>query len=149
MTQPAVIADFKAQFNRDFPYGTGLDTVRDADITSAFNSADLIFNAALWSQTEVKIAYLYVAAHVLFLNLQASGGLNLNGGQGAEAYGGGNIQQKSVGQVSVSYQLPPSLADNALLNQFMQSRYGQFYLQLLVPRLVGGGYVVGGWRDVC
>ena len=149
MTQPAVISDFKAQFNRDFPYGTGLDTVRDADITSAFNSADLIFNAALWSDTEIKIAYLYVAAHVLWLNLQASGGLNLNGGQGTEAFGGGTIQQKSVGQASVAYQLPQSMADNQLLNWFMESRYGRFYLQMLTPRLVGGGYTVAGWRDVC
>ncbi len=149
MTQPADIADFKDQFDRDFVFGTGKETVRDTDITKAFNMADMVFNAALWtSDAEAMIAYLYASAHILVINIQDAGGLGGGAGGGVDSYGGGIIQNKSVGQVSVAYQLPTSLVENPILTQFMRTGYGQQYLQMLTPRLVGGGYVVDGWNDV-
>jgi hypothetical protein len=146
MAQPAVVSDFKAQFDRDFTYGTSMETVRDADITRAFNMADMVFNESLWASTaEAKIAYLYASAHILVLNIQGTGGLGVK--SGVDSHGGGVILNKSVGQVSVAFQLPDSLANNPILYQFQRTGYGQQYLQLLTPRLVGAGFAVSGWRD--
>lgn len=148
MTQPASIADFKANFDRDFPFGEGMETVRDADITKALNMADMVFNVDLWTGTaEAKIAFLYAAAHFLVLNLQTSGGLSDQFQAGVDSNGGGVILNKSVGQVSVAYQLPDRLANDQILYQLQRTGYGQQYLQLVTPRLVGAGYAVGGWRE--
>ncbi len=151
MTQPASISDFKAYFDRDFRFGEGVETVRDTDIQKGFDQTDVVFNTGLWvSDAESKIPYLNAAAHFLALNLQAAGGLEAAGKawQGSNSHGGGIIQNKSVGQVSVAYALPQSLVDSPTLNQFMRTDYGQAYLQMLTPRLVGGGFAVEGWDDV-
>lgn len=149
MTQPAAIADFKSKFDRDFPFGPGKESVRDSDIQNAFDMADTDFNVAIWISTaESKLAYLYLAAHILALNIQNAGGLDGGAGGGVDSASGGIIQSKSVGQVSVNYNVQDALNNDPILGPFMRTGYGQQYVQMARPRIVGGGYVVAGWCDV-
>lgn len=135
---PATLADFKAQFARDFIYGTGKDTVMDGDITRALNESGMVFNPVLWDSGDDKIAFLYASAHFLVLNVQAAGGLSAKPfGQGINSQGAGVVGSKSVGSVSVSYIVPEFVSSSPFLSQFMKTDYGQKYLQLLTPRLVG------------
>jgi hypothetical protein len=83
----------------------------------------------------------------LALNIQTAGGLSELFQNGIDSNGGGVILNKSVGQVSVAYQLPDRLANDQILYQFQRTGYGQQYLQLVTPRLVGAGYAVGGRRE--
>lgn len=148
-TPPVAVADFKVQFPREFTYGIQLSEVLDADITRALNEATLVFNADLWEDsTAENIAFLYAAAHFMVLNLQVAGGLTAsNTSQGVKSKGGGTIISKSVGGVSVQYVLPPSITEDKILSGFMHTDFGQRYLQLLTPRLVGGGFVVESFTD--
>lgn len=152
MNYPPVVSDFKTQFDRDFPFGTGFDSVRDSDITKALNEAGLIFNSTLFDLTtttnEGAIAYCYAAAHFLVLNIQQAGGLSADGPRkGTEDSAVGIINSTSIGSVSVNYTLPPSLAENPILSHFMLTNYGKKYLSLLTPKLVGNAFVVGGFDD--
>ncbi len=142
---PITVAEFKAQFNREFVYGPGLDTVQDADITRALNEAYIVWNPALWDTDEAKIAYGYSTAHFMVLNIQSAGGLSsVNMGRGVNSHGGGVISAKGVGQVNVTYQVPDFVAQSPILSQFMKTDFGQSFLQLLTPRLVGNVSFVFG-----
>ena len=149
MSYPATVAEFKARFIRDFVYGDGLETVRDEDINTAMVQGNALFNGDLWSSTdESKNAFLLVAAHCLVLNVQMAGGLNPRpSGQGINNKGGGIQQSKSVGQVSVNYAIPQDVANSPALNQFMRTDYGQQYLQLVAPRIVGNVAFINGPND--
>ena len=153
MTMPANIADFKTQFDRDFLYGTGLDTVRDSDIQRALNEAGSVYNNALFTNDpagvdEQKIAYLYASAHFLVLNVQMAGGLSTIKGRGVLSRGGGITQSKNVGDVSVAYVIPPSILESPILNQLLRTDYGLTYIQMVTSRLVAGAMLVGGFNDV-
>lgn len=146
---PITIAEFKARFNRDFIYGKGPEKVEDQDITNALDEGTLVFNPAIWlvngTVDEKKVAFLLLAAHMLVLNIQAAGGLSAtNMGAGAGSSGGGIIQSKSIGSISLTYVMPDFVTKSPILSQFMRTDYGQKYLQMLIPRLVGGGDVVSG-----
>ena len=149
---PPSVTDFKAQFNREFVYGTSLDTVQDADIQRSINEASVTFNPELWdgqtalgSTTELNIVYLYVCAHYMVLNIQGAGGLSsVNKGRGVKSSGGGTIQTKSIGSVSLTYVIPEDIQNSPLLGQFMRTDFGQKYLCLLWPRLVGNVALVSG-----
>lgn len=148
-TPPTDVADFKAQFPREFVYGTQLSQVLDADINRCMNEATMVFNADLWEDATARdIAFLYASAHFLVQNLQTVGGTQLvNTAQALNSKGGGTVVSKSVGGVAVQYALPPSITEDKMLSGFMHTDFGQRYLQLLTPRLVGGGFVVEGYRD--
>jgi len=143
---------FKAQFNREFSYGPSLAQVQDNDIQRAINETSIAFNPGLWdgttplgSTTELNIVYLYVSAHFLALNVQGAGGLSsVNRGRGVKSAGGGTIQSKSVGSVSVTYVIPEDIQNSPILGQFMRTDFGQKYLTLLTPRLVGNVGLVSG-----
>lgn len=139
LTPPVTIAEFKDRFDRDFDYGAGTDQVRDKDITRSLTEASSCFNPCLWTTTpEGRLAYLQATAHFLVLSIQAAGGLSgTNQGQGVNSRGGGVIQSKSVGAVSVAYVMPDFVAQSPILSQFMRTDYGQKYLQMLTPFLVG------------
>jgi len=214
---PPNTAQFKAQFIRDFPYGSGLDTITDSDIQNAINEGQQLFNPSDWNtsvpQTQVQltgdltlgseiivnvssisnisidqpisgtgvvagaivtaltattitmsaaatasgtgvtltvgsasgytvseaqIGYLYLTAHLLSLSLQAAGGLGAipaYGGQGSS--GGGVIKNKTVGSITVGYEIPEFVAKSATLSQFMRTNYGQKYLQMWLPKRAG------------
>lgn len=149
MSFPASVADFKSEFDRDFLYGSGLSTVRDIDIERAMVQGNSLFNESLWSSDpETKLAFLLVSAHCLVLNIQMAGGLmSKNTGQGINNKGGGIQASKSVGQVSVNYAIPQSVVDSPVLNQFMRTDYGQRYLNMAAPRLVGNMALFPGLND--
>ncbi len=152
MSFPPSVADFKAQFTREFVYGASLDKVQDNDIQRAINEASIAFNPGLWdgatplgSTTELNIVYLYLSAHFMTLNIQGAGGLSsVNRGRGVKSAGGGTIQSKSVGSVSVTYVIPEDIQNSPILGQFMRTDFGQKYLTLLTPRLVGNVALVSG-----
>jgi hypothetical protein len=150
MTPPVTVADFKAQFVREFDYGARKDQVLDADITRALNDTGIVFNPNLWADdTEQNIAYLYASAHFLVLNVQNAGGLSLeNNSAGINSKGTAAIIAKSVGQVSLNFQFPEWVMNSPILSGFLTTGFGQRYLQLLTPRCVGAGYTVFGWSDV-
>lgn len=152
MSFPPSVDNFKAQFNREFVYGTSLATVQDVDIQRAINETSISFNPGLWdgvtplgTTTELNIAYLYLAAHYMTLNIQGAGGLSsINRGRGVKSSGGGTIQSKSVGPLSITYAIPEDVAKSPILGQYMRTDFGQKYLALLAPRLVGNVAVVSG-----
>lgn len=148
-TQYATVAEFKARFVRDFFYGEAASYVMDADVANALNDASMVFNPGIWIDTdETRTAFLYASAHFLVKNIQAAGGLAAqNLSRGLNSRGGGTIQSKNVGQVGVTFSLPQPVSDSPILNQFQQTDYGQRYLQLMAPRLVGNTTVLDGWND--
>ena len=151
MAFPPAVSDFKSRFTRDFIYGgaVGGDQVSDVDIQNALNDAVPLFNQSLWSSTiETTTAFLFLAAHLLVMNLRPAGGLaSINVGKGANAGGGGVVISKSVGSISLSYSIPMRIQNSPILGPFMRTDYGQRYLQMLSPRLVGNVQVVGGPVD--
>ncbi len=146
---PPSVSDFKTLFTRDFVYGGttgGLDTVLDSDIQRGITEAQMVFNSGLWaSLSDANLACCYVAAHFMVLNIQGAGGLAVkNRGLGVQSKGGGTIESKGVGSVNVGFAVPNYVRESPILSQFMRTDYGQFYLQLLTPRLVGNIAVVSG-----
>ncbi len=152
MAYPPGIDDFKAQFTRDFVYGGvngGFETVLDSDIQRALNETPIVFNQTLWGSNEVTIAFLYAAAHFMVLNIQEAGGLAVkNKGLGVQSKGGGTVASKSVGGVSVNYDVPDFVKQSPILSQFMRTDYGQKYIQLITPRLVANMAVLSGSEPV-
>lgn len=137
-TAPTV-AQFQAQFFRDFPYGTDPSvSVLPQDITNAFNSVDITINQTLWgNQTAYTLGYLYLAAHFLVLNLrQSSQGLN---GQWTWAQA-----SKGVGAVNESFEIPQRIKDNPDFMAYTKTNYGAYYLNLLWPLLAGQMFTVCG-----
>ena len=137
-TSPTV-AQFQAQFARDFPYTNDINTgVVPADITSAINLTDYSINQGMWpDQTSFTLAFLYLTAHYLVMNLRAAS-------QGINGQYNWLQNSKSVGQVSESFSIPQRILDNPTLSQLAKTNYGAQYLQMLIPNLVGQMYTVQG-----
>lgn len=134
------VADFKAFFVRDFPYGTDMDTsVLDADISKALLTAGINFNEGLWeSQSSFSTSYLYLSAHYLVDSIKASS-------SGLASQYSGNTTSKSVGNVSESYQIPDLIKNTPWLAGLYTSKYGEIFLNLITPRLVGNVLTMPGW----
>lgn len=149
MAYPPTVSDFKFRFVRDFKFSDGPDNVMDADIVNALADAVPLFNQSLWSSpAEISTAYLFLAAHMLVLNIQAAGGASaIKLGKGLGNTGGGVISSKSVGSLNVAYAIPERVANSPVLSQFMKTDYGQRYLHMVAPRLVGNVSIAGGPVD--
>jgi hypothetical protein len=171
------IADFKAQFVRDFPYLPEWDVaelyntgnivyysttklfyialnngvtsvpttvadwaihpdsienyVLDADITRAFGEAEVSLNQPLFgSDANITLAYLYLTAHYLVLDLRAA----LSGIAGNGDF---NQSSRSVGNVSTSYAIPAAFLDDPIVQYYSKTSYGQKFLSFALPRLAG------------
>lgn len=135
------IADFKAHFVRDFSYGSTTETVMDADLNKAFAEARANFNQSLFGTDEqLKIAFFYLAAHYLVTDLQnASAGLS---GSGLNV-----VASRSVGSVSESYAIPEQYLKDPILSFISKTGYGQKYLSLVLPLLIGNVQSVAGWTE--
>lgn len=153
------IVDFKAQFALDFPFGEGTAAVSDPEIQNGLNlvASGAYFNAALFSlaplgaaganptTNEATLAFLYCAAHFVWKRVRARGGLRAPGfNGGASSVGLGVDSSVTVGPVSKTKEWPDSVAKDAMLFQFTQSPYGELYLQMLTPKLVGNMGLVSG-----
>lgn len=132
------VADFKAYFVRDFPYGTDVDTsVTDADIAKAYQQVNVNINQGLFdSQAAYTLGYLLLAAHYLVTDLIA--------GQGVNGAANWVEQSKSVGNVSQSFAIPQYILDNPLLSLFSKTNYGMQFLQLILPQLPGQMFISYG-----
>lgn len=115
--------------------GDGADSIdnyiQDDDITRAFEEAQANFNQDLWgSDANIKLAYLYITAHYLVMDLRAAQG-------GVAANPQFILASRSVGNVRESYGIPKSYMDSPVFAYLATSPYGLKYLSLIVPRLVG------------
>jgi hypothetical protein len=133
------VQQFQTQFIRDFPYGTDPNvSILDADIINAFNLTDITINPRLWdNQTSYQIAYGYLAAHFLVLNLRASS-------QGLNGQYNWAQNSKSVNGVSEAFTIPQRVIDNPDFMQYTKTNYGAQYLNLLWPLIVGPAMSVWG-----
>jgi len=136
-TNPTV-SDFKAYFSRDFPYGLDNTTVMDADITKALGQAVFNFNEGLYgTQEDYSLAFLYLTAHYLVIDLRASS-------QGIAGKFSWLEQSKGVGSVSTSYGIPQSIMEDPVFSMYSTTNYGAKFLSLLLPSLKGQIFTVLG-----
>lgn len=141
---PMSVEEFKAYFDRDFPFlpvgdvENQLDYVRDKDISRAMDEANLNFNEGLFSDAEDrKMAFGYLTAHYLVIDLN-------NSAQGANGSFSGFMSSKSVGNVSVGYNLPAWILESPIYSLLARTNYGAKYLALIVPLMVGQVFTVRG-----
>lgn len=137
MNAPTV-EEFKAQFTRDFMYGSSSDSVMDSDIATAIVQASFSVNEGLFSdETSYKFAFNYLAAHNLVMNLKASS-------QGVGGSFSWLESSKSVGSVSQSFQIPELIMKNPAFAMLSKTNYGAYYLSLILPLASGQIGVVAG-----
>ncbi len=119
--------------------GCANDYVQPQDISNAFLEAQAVFNMDLFgTDAMVTLAYLYCTAHYMVNDLRTAA-------QGVDSVGAFPLASRSVGSMSESYMIPDRYKDNPALAFFTSSGYGQKYLSLLIPNLVGNfGSVYGG-----
>jgi hypothetical protein len=128
---PVTVADFKSWFVRDFFYDTTPKGVMDSDITNALATAGINFNSGLMeSQAVFSQMFLLLSAHFLVTNIRASSA-------GLSGQFAGLTNNKSVGNVSEGYTIPPQVQNNAFLMGLYSTQYGAQYVTLLAPRLIG------------
>ena len=140
VTYPITVAEFKTWFSRDFPYSDDGDLtgVTSADIQKAFAEANMNFNPSLFDTEEnLKLGFLYLAAHYLCIDLQ-------NSAQGINGKYEGLMSSKSVGSVSVGYTIPNWVTEHPIYSLLTQTRYGMKFLSLIIPLLIGNIRAVKG-----
>lgn len=139
-TYPVTVAEFKAWFVRDFPFSSSdsdLSGIVTQDIEKAFAEASFVFNPGLFEEDEKKVAFLYLAAHYLVIDLK-------NSSTGLRGAFSGLMTNKSVGSVSVGYSLPNWVMNDPLYSLLAQTPYGAKYLSLTIGRCIGNMVVVKG-----
>lgn len=137
-TNPSVL-DFQTQFNRDFAYGTDINTsVLDSDITKAFTYTNININQGLFSdQGSYNLGYLLLSAHYLVTNLRSSS-------QGINGQYSFLEQSKGVGGVNQAFAIPQRILDNPYWSMLSKTNYGSEYIGLLLPQLCGQMFATGG-----
>ncbi len=112
--------------------------VLDADITKAFTEAQATFNQALFdNDADIQLAYLYMTAHYLVMDIQASL-------QGLQSSGSFTVNSRTVGSVSESYGVPDSFTNDPQFAYWVKTQYGMKYLSLIQNRLIGAVFTVDG-----
>lgn len=146
---PATLDDFKKRFARDFKYGEGTDTVMDSDIANAMQDALLVFNPRLFSVVDGWLGFLYVSAHFVRINVEAAGGLAAESeGLGIENQAEQVLNSAGAGGVQKGYVEPPDFVKKMpLLMQLWLTTYGQKYVAMLQPKMVGAVSAVLGPSD--
>lgn len=113
--------------------------IQDDDIVKAFAEAKVTFNQALFSSDdEIKMGFLYLAAHYLVHDLRAASG-GINGAAGV-----GILTGRSVGNVSESYGIPQAYLNDPLYAFYTSSAYGLKFLSMVLGQLRGNFGVVCG-----
>lgn len=133
------VAEFKTYFNRDFPYGSDIETtVTDTDIAKAMLMVNIFLNQNLFpNQAFFTQGYLLLAAHFLVMNLRASS-------QGISGSFTWLATNKAVGNVSEGFQIPDRILANPELAILSQTRYGAEFLFLILPLLTANTFIVLG-----
>ncbi len=107
------------------------DFILDLDIQKAFDQANMNFNQDLFGEdVNIKIAFLYLSAYYLVIDIGAAS-------SGLRGSGTFMLNAKSAGNVSSSYTIPERYIQDPFLSAFTKNPYGEKYLSLLLPRLVG------------
>lgn len=141
--------NFKTWFSRDFTYLIPANQtvarpdccpnyVTDDDLSKAFIEAKINFNDGLFSDDDqLRTTFLYLAAHYLVNDLQTS--LTGSGSSGFFP-----VASRAVGPVSESYALPTWVTNDPVLGSYTTTRYGQKYLSLIKPLMIGNVSVFQG-----
>jgi hypothetical protein len=125
------VDEFKDYFDRDFPYGSSIDYVRDQDVEKAIAKTILMINQALApDQAFYTQIFLLLSAHNMVMSLRVSA-------QGVGSQPEWLRVGKSAGSVSESFQIPERFAQNPQLALLQRTGYGQEYLELILPNLIG------------
>lgn len=112
--------------------------VLDSDITKAFAEAQINLNQALFgSDAQVELGYLYLTAHYMVMDIRGAQ-------KGIESTGEFAVSGRSVGSVSENYVIPDAYKDSPFLGYLAKTSYGQKYLSLIMPNLVGNVNAVCG-----
>lgn len=112
------------------------DYVSDSQILNAFNEARIVFNESLFGSPDAaKMAFLYGAAHYLAFDIKTINGINSWEPFMVES-------SRKAGDVSVNNFIPSKLASNPRFSLFMTTPFGQKFLSLMAPYLVGRGFCV-------
>lgn len=149
-TPPATLDDFKKRFGaRDFKFGTGPDTVMDADVANAMQDALAVFNPRLFGVADGWAAFLYLTAHYVRTNVEAVGGLQAEPeGLGVENQGEQLLASAGVSGVQQSFVEPPErVKRNPIFLQLWVTTYGQKYVAMALLKTTGAVGVVDGPRD--
>ena len=116
--------------------------VLDTDIQNAIGEAKMNFNEGLWgSDDEKKLAFGYLVAHYLCLDIQTSL-------QGLASNGNYPVQNKSVGSISVGFAIPAMYLQDPFVAYLNKTGFGQKYFSLLIPRLRGKGFAIAIGRSL-
>lgn len=113
--------------------------VLDSDITRAFQEAQINLNQALFGDDPtIKLAYLYMTAHYLVMDLRAAKA-------GVSGRGEQIVSGRTVGSVSENYNIPTALSDSTIRQFFAKTYYGQKFYSMAEANMVGNiGIVWGG-----
>lgn len=129
------VEEFKTFFDRDFVYGTDLDTVRDSDILRAISEAQAVFNNDLYPDDDSRnLAYKYIVAHFLVNDIDAAN----TGGQSIFV-----MTSRSVDGLSASIEIPDWMKRGEMA-AYSTTYYGQKFLMLSKPYLDGVLFAVKG-----
>jgi hypothetical protein len=128
------VAEFKANFVRDFPYApvndaNNLKYIIDADIQSAINAAQVNFNNCLFGTNTTPI-FMYLAAHTLVMAIR-------NSSMGLNSQAKFPLEASSVGAVSITNNINERFASDPIFAGLLKTGYGQMYLDLVYPYTVG------------
>ena len=136
---PPTVAQFQAQFFRDFPYAPVvagqtdpcLDYVQPQDIQNAINMAAGDFNPRYGANTT--LIFLFLAAHYMVLTLR-------NSAMGLNSQAKFPLESSTVSGVSTVNNITQKFKDDANLNKYLTTGYGQIYLDMVYPYTIGAGF---------
>lgn len=124
------VSDFKEYFPTVF------DSAEDTQIQNAYLEANYQINTALfYDNDDLKIGFMYLAAHCLAVALRMTG---------QNSVGEQVISGSGVNGVSISYAIPDAVAQKPQFSGLNLTQYGQRYLTIIYPRLVGNVGCVQG-----
>jgi hypothetical protein len=135
MVYTPTVQTFKTKFARgQFPYGTVLPDILDADISDAIAEAEAVFNPGLYPADYPEIGTLcelYLTAHFLVTDIDAAD----SGGQTRLLQ-----NSRSVDGVSESLEIPDWMKNS----EFATTYYGQKFLIHSRPFIIGQGIAIAG-----
>lgn len=124
MAKSADIFAFRSQFPE-------FSSVKDADIATILNTADIYFDGSQWSADDFGLARMYWAAHMLTLSQMQGASIELGGTGMADLF----LRQVRIGERTVGFgqrQFAKAAAAGAGPGEEMLSYtyYGQMFIQL-------------------
>lgn len=107
--------------------------VSDQDITSAFNKAKPAIDIGNFTDDNIRIGFLYLAAHYLSIEINFSGGLLQSQGL---------INSRAAGGVSEGLTIPDWMLKSIIYSNFTRTFYGNEYLQMIYAMIQSNKYNV-------